>query len=103
MLARTESFSTVSEAWLFPELRDVHEAHFLHVIALCSRHHQGRGLVTGTAIGAQVDFRLRLLVALRPEETLELRNATDHGSVPDDRAIEVDIDLDHFRTNRRWR
>src|SRR6187401_557899 len=85
------------------ELRGVHESHLLHVIALRRGHHESGRFVTRPAVRTQMDFRLGIVVALRLEVTLELRNATDHRPVPDDRAIEVDVDLDHFRPNRRRR
>src|SRR6185295_12689250 len=93
----------LSRTLLVAELRGVHEAHFLHVIALGSGHHLGGHLVARTPVGPQVNLRLRLLVTLGTEEALQLRNTADHRSVPDDRAIEVDIDLDDLRTHVRGR
>ncbi len=44
-----------------------------------------------------MDFRLRILAGLGPEVALELRDATDLRAIPDNRAVEIDVDLDDFR------
>src|SRR5678815_5295473 len=103
MLGTAESFLIVSAVWLLAEITNIYKAHLLHAIALCSGHHQDCRLVARTTIGSEVNFGLRILVAFRTEEALELRDAADNCAVPHDRAVEVDVDLNDFGAHRRRR
>src|SRR5690348_4160046 len=69
------------------------EADAAHAGARGIGHHLGDFLVAGGAVGAQVDFRLRLL-ARRGREALAQRFPVDAFAVPVELARAVDGDAD---------
>lgn len=90
---------------LLSEFLRIREAHLLDPIVLSRREHFGNKVVLHAAVSAQVDFRLRLSLSLRPHVAFELLHVRDWHAVPHDGAVEVNIQIDHlwlFLILRGW-
>lgn len=81
---------------LLSELRRIREAHLPDPIVLSRREHFGNKVVLHAAVSAQVDFRLRLPLSLRPQVAFELLHVRDWRAVPHDGAVEVNIQIDNL-------
>src|SRR5512138_50680 len=87
------SMSSVHELFVTDE-PDSH-----HAVALCKREHLSDGVVVCTPIRAHVQLGLRTLGGLRTEIALEILEPNER-TVPDDRAVPVDIEANRLDGHR---
>ena len=72
-----------------------YETDALHLVPLCHREHLRDRVIVRPSIRSDVQFGLRILRRLDPEIVFQ-RVELNLRSVPDDRAIPVDVDPDRF-------
>src|SRR5258706_6204059 len=87
---------------LVQELLCADQADLGDAIALRRGHHVGDGLVRDQLVGAQVELRLHRL-RRRAQELRIQRGAIDLLAVPQDGAVEIDLDGDHHGRLQGWR
>src|SRR5688572_17424013 len=91
-------------SWLVEELLGPDEAHLGDAQALRRGHHSCDMLVGHKFVRAQVEFGLHRLGRGAGEALLQGRPVGNDVAVPDDGAVEIDLDGDHFgRRGRRGR
>src|SRR5688572_16468131 len=88
-------------SWLVEELLGPDEAHLGDAQALRRGHHCCDMLIGDKFVRAQVEFRLHRLGRGVGEARLQGRAVGNGVAVPDDGAVEVDLDGDHFRRRGR--
>src|ERR1700683_5572861 len=94
-----ERATWLRQASLVFELRGIHKADLLHPIALCGGEYLNHGVVIHTAVGAQVDLRLRASLSFGTEIALELLPTGECRAVPHHSAVGVNLQVDNLRAD----